>query len=60
MNPDRRVMIPTFNVVFFVFYCSGGQDGSAEVEHRSHATAVLQVTGVGGLFQTHTLTHLRV
>lgn len=36
---------------------SGGQDSSAEVEHRSNATAVFQVTGVGGLSHTHTHIH---
>lgn len=48
-----------FNDGYLLFCCvvcfSGGQDSSAEVEHRSHVTAVLQVAGVGGLF--HILTH---
>ena len=35
--------------LLFVCFLSGGQDSSTEAEHRSHAAAVLQVTGVGGL-----------
>ncbi len=49
------LLIPTCNVS--VVCLSGGQDSSAEVEHRSHAAAVLQVTGVGGLSHSHTHTH---
>ena len=55
MIPDRPVRIPSCNVC--VVSLSGGQDGSAEVEHRSHAAAVLQITGVGGLSHPHTHTN---
>lgn len=52
---------PRLNLYHNTLACvcaSGGQDGSAEVEHRPHATAVLQVTGVGGLSHTHICTQM--